>query len=68
MEHDLLSTHQAGKFLGLSRRTLEKKRIDGSGPEYFRISSRCVRYAPEDLREWLNSLKKQNTYELGETT
>ena len=47
----LLRTPEAGRFLGLSGRTLEKHRTYGTGPTYRKIGGRVV-YAVEDLQRW----------------
>jgi len=46
-----LNTDQAAFYVGLSRRTLEKMRIVGSGPR-FRKHGRYVRYHIDDLESW----------------
>jgi excisionase family DNA binding protein len=46
-----LSTDQAAFYVGLSRRTLEKMRMAGSGPR-FRKHGRYVRYHIDDLDAW----------------
>ena len=46
-----LTTHQASIFLSLSSRTLEKYRITGEGPRFYRYG-RAVRYSVNDLQEW----------------
>lgn len=46
-----LRTHEAGRFLGLSGRTLEKHRVFGTGPAYRKIGGRVV-YAVDDLQAW----------------
>ena len=47
----LLRTSEAGRFLGLSGRTLEKHRTYGTGPTYRKIGGRVV-YAIDDLQSW----------------
>jgi hypothetical protein len=47
----LLRTAEAGRFLGLSGRTLEKHRTFGTGPTYRKIGGRVV-YAIDDLQAW----------------
>jgi hypothetical protein len=42
---------EAGRFLGLSGRTLEKHRTYGTGPTYRKIGGRVV-YALSDLQAW----------------
>lgn len=46
-----LRTPEAGYFLGLSGRTLEKHRTYGTGPTYRKIGGRVV-YALKDLKAW----------------
>jgi predicted DNA-binding transcriptional regulator AlpA len=46
-----LRTPEAGRFLGLSGRTLEKHRTYGTGPTYRKIGGRVV-YAVRDLQAW----------------
>jgi hypothetical protein len=46
-----LRTVEAGRFLGLSGRTLEKHRTYGTGPTYRKIGGRVV-YALADLQAW----------------
>lgn len=46
-----LDTIRAAEYLGLSHRTLEKMRWEGSGPRY-RKHGRYVRYRTEDLDAW----------------
>jgi excisionase family DNA binding protein len=46
-----LSTAEAAFYVGLSRRTLEKMRLNGRGPR-FRRHGRFVRYHIDDLDTW----------------
>ena len=46
-----LRTKEAGEFLGLSSRTLEKHRTYGTGPAYRTLGGRVV-YALDDLQAW----------------
>jgi predicted DNA-binding transcriptional regulator AlpA len=44
------------RLLRLSVRTLERHRVDGTGPRFCRLG-RLIRYRQSDLREWIeNSL------------
>ena len=43
--HALVDEKEAGRFLGLTDRTLQSYRQRGSGPKYISISSRCLRLA-----------------------
>ena len=47
----MLRTAEAGRFLGLSGRTLEKHRVYGTGPVFRKIGGRVV-YAISDLQDW----------------
>lgn len=47
----MLTTAEAGEFLGLSGRTLEKHRTYGTGPIYLKIGGRVV-YKILDLEAW----------------
>jgi hypothetical protein len=58
----LLRTTEAGLFLGLSGRTLEKHRLYGSGPVYRKIGGRVV-YAVEDLQAWADRARQTSTAE-----
>ena len=46
-----LRTKEAGHYLGLSGRTLEKHRTYGTGPRYRKIGGRVI-YALSDLEAW----------------
>lgn len=49
-----LTTEEAGAFLRLSPRTLEKQRVLGGGPRFRKFGARVV-YAATDLRAWADS-------------
>jgi predicted DNA-binding transcriptional regulator AlpA len=49
-----LDTFEAAEWLGLKEATLRDWRSDQKGPPYIEISSRCIRYALEDLIKWRN--------------
>lgn len=50
-----LRTAEAATYLGLGASTLERKRLDGSGPRYRVLGARAVRYAIADLDEWASA-------------
>jgi hypothetical protein len=60
----LLRTAEAGRFLGLSGRTLEKHRTYGTGPTYRKIGGRVV-YAIDDLQTWADLGAKTSTSDPG---
>ena len=61
---DLLTTVEAAAFLRLSPRTLEKKRITGDGPRFYKFGPR-VRYSIRDLESWANARRYEMTCDPG---
>ncbi|OGI41832.1 MAG: hypothetical protein A2150_00515 [Candidatus Muproteobacteria bacterium RBG_16_64_11] len=57
----LIDEAQAAEFLGLSIKTLQKWRHTGSGPEFLRLSARCIRYRRRELIEWSTARLKTST-------
>ena len=55
-----LRTPQAGEYLGLSSRTLEKHRTYGTGPVYRKLGGRVV-YDLADLTQWADSGLRAST-------
>lgn len=55
-----LRTPEAGRYLGLSGRTLEKHRTYGTGPRYRKIGGRVV-YALNDLEAWADQGAQTST-------
>lgn len=55
-----LRTAEAGRFLGLSGRTLEKHRTYGTGPIYRKIGGRVI-YAIADLEAWADRAVQVST-------
>lgn len=49
-----LRTRDAAAFVGLSARTLEGKRVDGTGPKFRRVGGSVI-YSVEDLVAWIES-------------
>lgn len=60
-------TAEAGAYLGLSARTLEKHRIYGTGPVYRKLGSRVV-YAIEELDAWAAIGTRRSTSDPGVDT
>jgi excisionase family DNA binding protein len=58
-----LHTESAAAYLGLSKSTLEKHRINGNGPA-FRKLGRRVLYAIGDLDAWADNCRRQSTSEI----
>lgn len=57
LSQNYFDTRAAARFLGLSPRTLEKMRMENSGPRYRKFGSRCV-YTINDLREWADNCER----------
>ena len=53
-------TPEAGRYLGLSGRTLEKHRYFGTGPVYYKIGGRVV-YKIDDLDAWVLTHQRLST-------
>jgi len=51
----LLTPEDAAQFLGLNASTMKSWRARGKGPLYYRLTTRTVRYAPEDLEAWADN-------------
>lgn len=47
-----IDTTEAARLTGLSKSTLEKMRVTGTGPRYLKLG-KIVRYRPDDLEQWL---------------
>lgn len=64
LDQSFFDTPQAAKYLGLSRRTLEKFRCTGSGPAYLKLGRRAM-YTLADLDEWAMSRRRTSTSDPG---
>lgn len=61
-----LNTAQAGQFIGLSGRTLERLRLTGTGPKFYRLGSgkrSRIRYYKSDLSAWVRKYAHYSTSE-----
>ena len=63
-EATYLSTREASAFLGLSSRTLDRYRVTGEGPAFFKFGSR-VRYLKVDLEAWAQARRRRSTSDDG---
>lgn len=61
----LLDEREAADLIGLTPRFMQSRRSQGDGPPYVKISSRCIRYRPEDLRQWAAERIRQSTADPG---
>jgi predicted DNA-binding transcriptional regulator AlpA len=55
-----LRTGDAAAYVGLAASTLEKLRLTGGGPAYFKLG-KSVLYDPEDLDNWMASKRRAST-------
>ena len=51
------TTKDAATYLGLAQRTLQKYRVDGSGPKFRKVRSHSF-YDVADLDAWVESAEK----------
>lgn len=63
-EPPFLNTKEAAAWLRLTKNTLEKMRVQGTGPVY-RKHGRYVRYHIEDLVDYSNANKRRSTSDGG---
>lgn len=59
----IMTEKQAANFLSLTPRTLQAWRYRGDGPQFIRISRRCIRYRRCDLDQWLEQRLTGSTSE-----
>lgn len=63
MTQGYLRTAEAAKYLGVGQSTLERKRIDGSGPQFRVLGTKIVTYAVADLDAWAGQQVLSSTSE-----
>lgn len=49
---DVLDDKTLSEYLGLARTTLQRMRVRGDGPKFYRVGTR-VRYAKADVADWI---------------
>lgn len=59
-----LRTREAADYLGISASNLEKKRLVGDGPAYYKCG-RAVIYDTKDLDEYLAAHRRKSTSDSG---
>lgn len=50
----LISPKSVERTYGVSTAELARWRQAGQGPQYYRVSTRLVRYGTDDLEKWFN--------------
>lgn len=56
-----LNTREAAAFLGLSPRTLDRYRVTGEGPPFYKLGPRRVGYKKADMVAWVESRRLKST-------
>jgi hypothetical protein len=56
-----LRTRDAAPRVGLTPATLEKLRVIGGGPPFYRVGPKRILYDPSDLDSWVRSKKFAST-------
>ncbi len=57
---EILTTREAARLLKVSTKTLERMRVEGTGPAFYK-AGRAVRYRMQDLLAWLEAHKFTST-------
>lgn len=63
MTQGYLRTPDAAKYLGIGQSTLERKRIDGTGPRFRQLGTKIIAYAVDDLDAWASQQVLNSTSE-----
>jgi len=63
MQFTKLNVSEAATSLGVSKSWLDKKRLDGGGPEYHKFGRRVL-YDINDLQVWAARNKRRHTSEV----
>ena len=61
-QHQRIDTIRAARFVGVSKRTLEKWRYEGNGPPFLKLGRRVL-YNVGDLEEWIRDQRRFSTSE-----
>ncbi|GFE94052.1 DNA-binding protein [Acetobacter persici] len=59
----VVSEAEAAALVNLAPRTLQAKRLDGTGPAYVQLTKRRIGYAMEALRVWVAAQSCKSTAE-----
>ncbi len=62
----LFNTNKAAEYLGISRKSLERWRTEGTGPAFVKVGPgrrAAVRYRKADLDDWISAQTVTSTAE-----
>lgn len=59
MQREYLNIDEAAEFIGVSRQTLDKWRMDATGPAVHRVGRRVL-YSIADLREFMGKHRQES--------
>lgn len=62
----LIDEKAAAKFLNLTTRSMQAMRQRGGGPNFCRLSARCIRYRRIDLKNYADDRLRSSTSDPGE--
>lgn len=57
----IVSEAEAAALVNLAPRTLQAKRLDGTGPAYMQLTKRRIGYAVTDLEAWIETIRYKTT-------
>ena len=63
MTQGYLRTPEAARYLGVGQSTLERKRVDGTGPQFRTLGAKIITYAVADLDAWASESIRLSTSE-----
>ena len=63
LQKKYLNVAEAAEYLSVSEPFLNRKRCDGTGPEYCRFGARSIRYSREALDHWIAQHRRASTSE-----
>lgn len=57
----ILTEEEAARDLRISKRTLQRLRLEGGGPRFIQLTEKRVGYRPADLDTWADGRGKAST-------
>lgn len=63
--NSLIDERAAAAYLGLTARFMQTARQRGDGPQFIRISSRCIRYTRSLLKTYADARVRESTSDAG---